>query len=108
MKLAEYSAGLSSELESIKQRIFELLAEKSGGVASRDDINALDKEAKKVYAYLKQNALIVDVSGSVYKKEYYDALVAAIVAALRERGKITVAEVRDITGTSRKVVLPVL
>ena len=108
VKLAEYSAGLSSELETIKQRIFELLSEKSGGVASRDEINALDKEAKKVYAYLKQNALIVDVSGSVYKKEYYDALVAAIVAALRERGKITVAEVRDITGTSRKVVLPVL
>lgn len=108
VKLAEYSAGLSSELDVIKKRIFELLSEKSGGVASRDEINAVDKEAKKVYAYLKQNAQIVDIGGSVYMKGYYEALVAAIVAALRERGKITVAEVRDITGTSRKVVLPVL
>lgn len=108
VKLAEYSAGLSSELDVIRQRIFDLLSEKSGGVATRDEINALDKEAKKVCTYLKQNAQIVDVGGNVYKKEYYEALAAAIVAALRERGKITVAEVRDITGTSRKVVLPVL
>ncbi len=108
VKLADYSAGLSDELDAIRRNILDLLSEKSGGVASRDEINAVSKDAKKVYTYLKQNAQIVDIGGSVYKKEYYEALVATILAALRERGKITVAEVRDLTGTSRKVVLPVL
>ncbi len=108
VKLADYSAGLSEELDAIRRNIFDLLSEKSGGVASRDEINAISKDAKKVYTYLKQNAQIVDISGSVYKKDYYESLVAAVLAALRERGKITVAEVRDLTGTSRKVVLPVL
>lgn len=108
VKLADYSAGLSDELDAIRRNILDLLSEKSGGVASRDEINAVSKDAKKVYTYLKQNAQIVDIDGSVYKKEYYEALVATVLAALRERGKITVAEVRDLTGTSRKVVLPVL
>lgn len=77
-------------------------------MATRDEIMGLDKEAKKVYTYLKQNGVIVEFGGAVYLKEYYDELVAAVIAGLKDKGKITVAEVRDLTGTSRKVVLPVL
>lgn len=108
VKLANYSAGLSAELEGLRRRICERLSEKAGGVATRDEIVALDKEAKKVYTYLKQKGQIVDAGGSVYLKESFELLVAAIIAALKEKGKVTVAEVRDLTGTSRKVVLPVL
>ncbi|MGB5106291.1 MAG: selenocysteine-specific translation elongation factor [Candidatus Zixiibacteriota bacterium] len=108
VKLSDYSAGLSSELENLRKRVIEALSQKSGGMATRDEIMALDKEAKKVYTYLKQNGLIVDIGGSVYLRDYFDTLVAAVVAALKDKGKITVAEARDLTGTSRKVVLPVL
>ncbi len=108
VKLAEYSAGLSADLAGVQKRIFEMLSDKAGGVANRDEILSLDKNAKKVYAFLKQNDQIVDVGGAIYRKDYFESLVATIIAALKERGKITVAEIRDLTGTSRKVVLPVL
>ncbi len=52
---------------------------------------------------------IVRVSDDlVFAPETYQAMVEAITAHLRERGKITVAEVRDRFGTSRRYVLPFL
>ena len=108
VKLADYAAGLSSELENLRRRVLAALSKQAGGMATRDEIMGLDKEAKKVYTYLKQNGVIVEFGGAVYLKEYYDELVAAVIAGLKDKRKITVAEVRDLTGTSRKVVLPVL
>jgi selenocysteine-specific elongation factor len=46
--------------------------------------------------------------GVLFLKETYDEALASIVAYLREHGKITAAEARDVIGTTRKYILPLL
>lgn len=108
IKFKEYSAGLSDALERLRQKIMTILADKETVTLTRKEIMSLDKDAQKVYTYLKQNGQIVDLEGNVYAKDSFDRISSAIVEGLKSKGKITVAEVRDLTGTSRKVVLPIL
>jgi selenocysteine-specific elongation factor len=44
----------------------------------------------------------------VYLPEAFEQIVATVVAAIRERGPISVASVRDLTGTSRKYALAIV
>jgi selenocysteine-specific elongation factor len=57
----------------------------------------------EVLAFLAERGDIVDVGdGVAFAAEAYREMVERIVARLRERGSVTLAEVRDMFGTSRK------
>ena len=65
---------------------------------SGDIINMLIKQGK-----------IVKVSGSIiFSRQAYDEMVKWVLAVAREKGKITLAEVRDKFNSSRKYVVPLL
>ena len=54
-------------------------------------------------AYVVESRLAIDTgAGVVYDPAVYEAMVAAIATQLRTNGTITLAEVRDLFGTSRK------
>lgn len=108
VKLAAYSAELSSTLQALRQRVESLLDASEIAVLTRDELFALDKEARKVYTFLRQNELIIDAGGTVFLRANFEKLAGAIVSHLETHGKISVAEARDLTRSSRKVVLPVL
>ena len=60
-------------------------------------------------AYLEAQGEVVEVNDSiVFARAAYDELVEAVIELLRERGTITVADVRDRFGTSRRYVLALL
>lgn len=104
----EYAAGLSASQEETRKRIMTTLRENPRMAITRDEMLAKDKDARKIYAYLKQKNEIVDVGGTIYLKETFDHFVKGIMEYIRSHGKITVAEARDVTDTSRKVILPLL
>lgn len=108
VKLAAYSAELSSALQALRRRVESLLSASEIAVLTRDELFALDKEARKVYTFLRQNDLIVDAGGTVLLRANFERLIGAIIGHLKTHGKITVAEARDLTRSSRKVALPVL
>ncbi|HLX39282.1 MAG TPA: selenocysteine-specific translation elongation factor [Ktedonobacteraceae bacterium] len=64
--------------------------------------------AEILAALIEQGQLIKLGDGVLFMKETYDEAVAALVAYLREHGKMTAAEARDVLGTSRKYILPLL
>ena len=61
--------------------------------------NRLDDE---LLAYLEDRGLVVMVNGIAFPSAAYEEMVARIVGRLTERGRIALAEVRDMFGTSRK------
>jgi selenocysteine-specific elongation factor len=85
-----------------------MLLENANQSISREEILAADKDGKKIFAYLKQNNEIIDLNGMVYIRKTFDHFTAEIVEYLKKRGKMTVAEARDVTQTSRKFILPIL
>ena len=108
IKVREYAAGLSPALEKAKTRVLGMLLEDVHQSISRDEILAADKDGKKIFAYLKQNNEILDLSGMIYLRKTFDRFTAEIIEHLKKHGKMTVAEARDVTKTSRKFVLPLL
>jgi len=74
----------------------------------------------EVLAALIEQGRLVKLAGSgigsgaqeanavLFLRETYDEALAKLLAYLREHGKITVAEARDVLGTTRKYVLPLL
>ncbi len=108
IKLREHAAGLSPELEQARIRILNLLRENPGQPVGREEILATSGEGKKVFAYLKENNEIIESGGMIYLREAFDRLSSEVVEHLKRHGKMTVAEARDLTRTSRKFILPVL
>lgn len=55
-----------------------------------------------------KEGLLVDVDGTVFAASALESARARVVALLAERGTITVADVRDALGSSRKFTLPIV
>jgi selenocysteine-specific elongation factor len=108
IKLSSYAAGLAGELAHVKDDLVAKLRDPDKPVMTRQEVLASHKQARDVYAFLKQRDEIVETGGMVFLRETYDTLVAEIINLIKRKGKVTVADARDATGTSRKVVLPVL
>lgn len=60
-----------------------------------------------VRALVREGA-VVEAQGVYFARRAYEEAVRRIVGALSERGELTVADVRDVLGSSRKHVLPLL
>ncbi|ACX51820.1 selenocysteine-specific translation elongation factor [Ammonifex degensii KC4] len=72
-------------------------------------IGVEEKRAEEYQGYLLRSGRLVKVAeGIIFHQEVLAAAEAQVVAALKERGEITVAEVRDLLSTSRKYVVPLL
>lgn len=108
VKLASYSAGLAGGLEKVKEDIVARLSDAANPTITRKELFAMHKQAKDVYAYLKQRDDVIEVGGLVFLTTVFNKLVSSVVQLIRQEGKITVAQARDATGSSRKVVLPIL
>ncbi len=63
----------------------------------------------ELFSFLQEQGRVVRASSeAVFTTEAYEEMVAQVTAQLREKGTITVAQVRDMFGTSRKYVLGLL
>ncbi len=108
VKLSSYTAGLGSELEQVKEQVISRMRSATTPAVSRKELFALHDKARDVYAFLKQRDQIVDIGGLVFLREVFDKLVESVVRLIKKEGKITVAQARDTTGSSRKIILPIL
>lgn len=59
-------------------------------------------------ALIEQSELIKLADGILFLRETYDEAITRLLAHIRERGQVTVAEARDILGATRKYILPLL
>jgi selenocysteine-specific elongation factor len=57
---------------------------------------------------LAREGQVVELDGVVFAANAVDEARRRVRAALRERGTVTVADVRDLLGSTRKYVLPIL
>jgi len=94
-------------------RISMLLAERGAEPPTVKELadlaGAVEKEVREHLAVMLRNGAVVRVSGDIY---YAPAVIQAIeeklLAFLREKKEITPGEFRDLTGLSRKFMIPLL
>jgi selenocysteine-specific elongation factor len=66
------------------------------------------RPAETVVAYLVDAGQVVDVGGVAFAREAFDEMTAKVVNALRTQETITMAQVRDLLGSSRRYMQPFL
>jgi selenocysteine-specific elongation factor len=96
----------------VQARADRLVAElRTAGASppSRHELEArhgLSSEASQVL--IERGALVEVAQDLIYSSDVLERLVGDVVGAIREQGSISVAGVRDLTGTSRKYSLALL
>jgi len=85
----------------------QLIARLEAEPFSPPDPASVDADHGLVRTLVREGAL-VDLDGIVFATTALDGARARVQDALRERGSLTVAEARDLLGSTRKFVLPIL
>ena len=75
---------------------------------SEADLIGDNKERKELIDSLVGKTIIRLDPETVIYKEYYDTAVQKVIDFIKENGKMTLAEFRDMTGSSRKYALIIL
>ena len=70
--------------------------------------SALEMDEELLAALAQQRRIVRVNEDLAFTAEAYDRMVVQVVGHLRAKGKITVAEARDLFGTSRRYVLALL
>ena len=55
-----------------------------------------------------RDGTLVDVDGVVFASSALELARGRVIDALRDRGRLTVADVRDVLGSTRKYVVPIV
>ena len=69
---------------------------------------AFDISPELMDALIERGDLVAVAGDLVYEREALEKVVDAIVSAIRQQGTISVAQVRDVLGTSRRFALALM
>jgi selenocysteine-specific elongation factor len=109
LALPDHEVRLTPQMETQAGRLLADLRRAGASPPDRQELEArhgLSSEATQVL--IERGDLAEIAPGMVYPRDILDGIVASIVGAIRESGSISVAGVRDLTGTSRKYSLALL
>ncbi|MBI2954286.1 MAG: selenocysteine-specific translation elongation factor [Chloroflexi bacterium] len=109
LRLREHSVRFSDEQQERIQAMMRLLDDSPFSPPSLPELEqrfGIDDEV--INALLEQKKLVKIADGLVFLPDAYEQMVQKVLAHMKARGKVTVAEVRDILGSSRKYVLALM
>lgn len=107
VRLAEHASSLTPQQEKLSSEWLEEFRVKPYGPPSVKE--SRQKLGDELYQFLVDSQILTQVSDEVvFLTESYEKMVRAVRDAIGQQGGVTVAEVRDMFGTSRKYVLGLL
>jgi len=110
MRLPGFMPTFNAEQRQQVERLLRLFRESPYTPPGRAESEAI--VGAEVLAALIEQGRLVKLGGStdsvLFLRESYEEAVARLLAYLQEHGKMTAAEARDVLGTTRKYILPLL
>jgi len=110
IRLPDFSPGFTPAQQELVDQLLRQFREHPFTPPGRAEAEAL--VGSEVLGALVERGALVKVGGAaeavLFLRESYDEAVAKLVAYLSEHGKMTAAEARDVLGTTRKYILPLL
>ena len=107
--LATYRPSLSLEQEVLVSQILEVFERSEANPPTRKELIAQMPNSEGVIRYMcRQNTLIEQSEGILLERKRYENIKSEIIDFLRSNGSISIQQVRELFGFSRKYVLPLL
>ena len=108
----DFKISYSPEMQKLRDRIYKAYKEGRYEMPTVEDILQSEKDeanSRHVIDAMASEGLLVRLSHQYYiEKEAFDSALAGLTAKLSEDGSITLAEFRDMLGTSRKFAMAIL
>ena len=113
VRLRNFKVSLSTADEGMKEKIISALNKDGFQSPSKTELaqafSINEKEAGDLLKLLTQEGALVRINDAMYiAKEQYDRLIALLKGFYAKKPEMTVAEFRDLLGTTRKYALPLL
>ncbi len=107
IRLPDFVPRLSEAQQQQVERLLAMFRENPHMPPGRAEAEAM-VGAEVLAALVEQGRLVKLGDGTLFLRESYDEAVETLVRYVREHGKMSVAEARDVLGTTRKYILPLL
>lgn len=108
IRLATHQVTFMPDQEARVVDLLQHLERSGASPPGPDEILARLGSQEVLQALLDRGDLVQVSPDVIYSRQVYDRLVSTVVDTIRQRGKVTVAEVRDLFNTSRKYALALL
>ena len=107
IRLSNFEPRFNSAQQQKVAQLLQRFRENPYTPPGRADVEAM--VGTEVLGALLEQGQIVKIGDAVlFLRETYDEAIATLIQYLREHGKMTVAEARDVLGATRKYILPLL
>jgi selenocysteine-specific elongation factor len=107
IRLPNFKPHFSSEQQQKVAQLLQRFRENPYTPPGRADAEAM-VGTEVLGALIEQGQIVKIGDGVLFLRETYDEAIATLIQYLREHGKMTVAEARDVLGATRKYILPLL
>ncbi len=109
VKLSSHEVRLTPEQERQAAQVLGVLREAGVAVPDRSEWELALRVSPELTNALLEHGRLVEVAPElVYDRETFEELVGRIRSAIQRDGPLTIAQVRDVLGASRKYVLPLV
>jgi selenocysteine-specific elongation factor len=113
LRLRDFKASLSATNEGIKGRILTALNSEGFQMPFKSELaqklSFAEKELNDLLKLMTKEGALVRINDSLYMTaNQYDKMISILKGFFSRKNEMTVAEFRDILGTTRKYALPLL
>ncbi len=107
--LLTHRPSLAPQQEKMVGSILKMLKTDLANPPTRKEILASLPDSEAVIRYLCQQGLAVELpDGLLFERQYYQKAKGEVIGFLEKNGTITIQQVRDLLGFSRKYIIPLL
>jgi selenocysteine-specific elongation factor len=109
ISLLTHRPSLAPQQEKLVADILNMLKADPANPPTRKEILASLPGSETVIRYLCQQGLAVELpDGLLFERQYYEKAKVKVTSFLEKNGAITIQQVRDLLGFSRKYIIPLL
>ena len=107
--LSTHKLSLSQEQEALVSQILKVFEKSGSNPPTRKELIAQMPNSEGIIRYMRQQNMLVELpEGVLFERKHYESIKSQIINFLRSNGSISIQQVRELFGFSRKYVLPLL
>lgn len=107
--LSTYRPSLSPEQQTLVSKILKLFETSRANPPTRKELMAEIPNSEAIIRFMCRHNMLVELpEGILFEREHYESINSQVISLLESNGSVTIQQVRNVFGFSRKYIVPIL